>query len=158
MPTAWPTTTRAEFDPNKAVRTSRVAALVARDEVLREQPFVIYFSNKTATTLAKVATVTIQNYDAAVGKKLSINLSCYVSAGTGTWYTVIGSSQSSNVSVTNTGSAARSGPPSPNLSVFPALVNTLGAPEPVTIEIWGSCSGGTLNIAGQYDSWCWLED
>lgn len=157
MATAWPTTTRSEFDPDKAVRTGRVLALVARDEVMREQPFVIYFTDQTATTAALVATVSIMNYDAVVGRKLMISLSCYVTAGTGTWYTVIGTSQSSNVTVTNTGSAARSGPPA-TPSVFPTLVNTLGQPEKVTVNIFASCSGGTIHVAGQYDSWCWCED
>lgn len=157
MATAWPTTTRSEFDPDKAVRTGRVLALVARDEVMREQPFVVYFADTTATTLAKVKTFSIMNYDAVVGRKLMLSLSCYVSAGTGTWYTVIGSSQSSGVTVTNTGTAARSGPPA-TPSVFPAIVNTVGRPEQVTVEIWASCSGGTIHVAGQYDAWCWAED
>lgn len=157
MPTAWPSNLRTEYDPDDAVRTTRVAALVARDEVLRQQPFAVYFANTTATTLAKVASVKLMNYDAMAGKNLAVNLFCYVTAGTGTWYYKIGAAQSGNVTVTNTSPAQRSGPPS-TLLVVPALINTAGEPEEVTLEIWGSCTGGTLNIAGSYDQWSWVED
>ena len=162
MATAWPTLTRAEFDPDKAVRTGRVLGLVSRDEVLRQQPFSIYFPNATTSsaTAVKLKSITLVNYDAVVGCKLMLNFSCYVSnaSAVGSWYAVVGTSTSSPVSVTNT-SAARSGPPSPNAVVFPALVNAMAVPEQVTLELWASCTGGyTLNIAGAHDQWCWVED
>lgn len=162
MPTAWPTLTRSEFDPDKAVRTGRILSLVARDEVLREQPFSLYFANTTTTSASPVLlkTMKVMNYDAVIGKKLMVNLWCYVSnaAATGSWYAVIGSSTSSTVTLTNT-AAARSGPPSPNAVVFPALVNASAQPEQVDLKIYGSVTGGyTLNVAGAYDEWCWVED
>jgi len=87
MSATWPSVVRSDYDPNKAVRTGRVASLVDMRLVLMRTPFHFYFTEQTRTGTAFGDMSTFQLFlpDYALGRSLKVSIQARVDTGTGQW-------------------------------------------------------------------------
>lgn len=102
--TAWPSNVRTEYDPDKAVRTGRAAALVTRSESLRSVAFQIFFNAASTTSASYVtlATIPIDVPDWAPGRELFVVLEAQRSlANAADWRMIVNGVASSANAITS---------------------------------------------------------
>lgn len=135
MATAWPSTVRADWDPDKGVRTGRVAQLPTRDLVLAQHALWVPFTEVTTTNAAFTTLFSLSFYVPLWADELNLSLiadfEIKTTAGTATYRIQDNATTTNSDEKTTTGAAyARSG----------AITLVLGA--------WGG-TYRTINVQGK---------
>lgn len=103
--TAWPSAVRGDYDPDKAVRTGRAAALVTRGQSLLSVPWQIRFNAVSTASSSYVTLYTAALWlpDWAAGLTLSVALEAQRSAAnTASWRIIAtGIGNGADVSITS---------------------------------------------------------
>ncbi len=115
MSATWPSVVRADYDPDKAVRTGRVVALADMRLVLCRKPFHIYFAEVTRanTAYGDMFSFSLFLPDYALGRSLKVTIEARTDGGNGGAWRLQDSPTadvSADVTIPGSASYADSGP------------------------------------------------
>lgn len=161
MATSWPTVAATDYAADKAVRTSRVQALLDRDAALARYPLQVQLVDTetfTSTGFSADDDTRFQVYipSLAAGKKLALNCLLWVRSSGATAEIRIGDSRTGTGSVAEASTTAVS----PNGEYVTTTIDIPDSWVSTVKTFWlqRKVSTGTADVFGGSESAFWFED